>query len=206
MGLAAFFTDEAKQRTASAVQSVEARTSAEVVVAVRRVSGNYRASDYHVGFATMAVVVGYLLVAPELYSLGQMALEGVAAFAVGALLSAYVGPVRRLLLRESTLEANVQAAARAAFYELGISRTSGRNGILLFFSAFERRCAMVPDIGVDPAGLGEDYAAACSAIEEAARRLDFEAFVAAVERLGPPLGEAMPRQADDVNELPDEVS
>ncbi len=205
MSQAAFFAADARERAAEAVKAVEAQTSAEIVVAVRRVSGDYRATDYHVGFIGMAAVVGYMLVAPQLFSLGQMALDGIVAFVVGAALSANVAALRRVLLRKSTLAQNVSTAARATFYELGISRTTGRNGILVFVSAFERRAAVVPDIGVEPASLGEDYEAACRAIEEAAHNLDLAAFIAAVERLGPPLAQAMPRAEDDVNELPDEV-
>jgi putative membrane protein len=202
---AAFFGDDATSRAADAVKAVEMQTSAEVVVAVRPASGDYRATDYHVGFILMGVIVAYMLVAPQVFTLGTMALDGVIAFIVGALLSANVGPVRRLLLRKAKLDANVETAARATFYELGISRTSGRNGILVFVSAFERRCTVVPDIGVDLEAVGGDYEAACKAMDEAARKLDLESFLHAVEQLGPPLGKVMPREDDDVNELPDEV-
>jgi putative membrane protein len=153
----------------------------------------------------MGLVLAYMLVAPQVFSFGTMALDGVIAFGVGALLSANVGHVRRLLVRKAKLSANVEAAARATFYELGISRTSGRNGILVFVSAFERRCEVVPDIGVDLETVGEAYQAACRAMDEAAHKLDLEPFLAAVEQLGPPLGKAMPRDEDDINELPDEV-
>lgn len=205
MSQAAFFGDDARERAAAAVKAVEAQTSAEVVVAVRRVSGDYRATDYHLGFIATALVVGYMLVAPQIFTVGEIALDGVIAFAIGALLSANVAAVRRRLVKKKKLAENVDGAARATFYDLGISRTSGRNGLLVFVSAFERRCVVVPDIGVDTAALGESYRAACQAIDEAAERLDLDAFIAAVEKLGPPLAEAMPRAHDDVNELPDEV-
>jgi putative membrane protein len=205
MGQGAFFEDEAKKRAAAAVKSAEAQTSAEVVVAVRDRSGDYRAADYHVGFIAMGVVVAYMLVAPQVFTLAEMALDGLVCFAAGAFLSANLGLLRRLLVRNKTLAANVERAARATFYELGIGRTSGRNGILVFVSAFEHRCAVVPDIGVDPEILGPPYDEACRALEDAAKKLDLDAFLAAVESLGAALGKTMPRSADDVNELPDEV-
>jgi putative membrane protein len=205
MGQRAFFEDEAKKRAAAAVKAAEAQTSAEVVVAVRDRSGDYRAADYHIGFIAMALVVGYMLVAPQVFTLGEMALDGVLAFAASAFLSANVAQLRRLLIRDKTLAANVERAARATFYELGIGKTAARNGILVFVSAFERGCAVVPDVGVDPAQLGAPYEEACRSLAAAARRLDLDAFLQAVEQLGPALREAMPRQAGDVNELPDEV-
>lgn len=203
--MSAFFADETRQRAAGVVKAVEAHTSAEIVVAVRRASGHYRATDYHIGFIALGVVVGYMLVVPQLFSLGQIALNGLAAFALGALLSANVAPLRRLLIRRATLEGNVATSARAAFHELGMSRTSGRSGILVFVSTFERAAAVVPDIGIDPDALGDGYRDALAAIQEAARKQDLDAFFAAIETLGPVLAPSMPRAADDINELSDEV-
>lgn len=205
MGQAAFFKEEAKKRAAQTVKAVEAQTAAEIVIAVRKNAGDYRATDYHFGLLLLLLVVAYMLVAPQVFAVETIVTEGFGAFVLGALLSANVAPLRRLLLRASLLAKNVETAAHAAFYELGISRTSGRNGLLVFVSAFERRCAVVPDIGIAPAKLGKEYADAVLAIEAAARRADLDALLAAVEKLGPVLGKAMPRQADDVNELPDEV-
>jgi putative membrane protein len=205
MGLSAFFADEARQRASGTVKAVEAQTSAEIVVAVRRVSGNYRAADYHAGFVALGIVVGYMLIAPQLFSVGAIALNGVGAFVIGALLSANIAPLRRLLVRRKRLDADVQAAARAEFYSLGISRTSGRNGILVFLSTFERCAAVVPDIGIDTDALGDEYQQALTAIEAASRTLDLDAFLSAIESLGPALGKLMPRADDDVNELSDDI-
>jgi putative membrane protein len=109
------------------------------------------------------------------------------------------------LTRSSTLERNVQTAARGAFYDLGIARTSGRNGILVFVSVFERECVVLPDIGVDPTVFGSAYQNVVDGLRQAIRRRRVPAFRQALESLGPLLGAQMPRAADDVNELPDEV-
>lgn len=200
-----FFRDEAKRRTAAAVQVVEAQTSAELVVAVRRSSGDYRAAAYHLGLGAMGVTVGILLLVPQVFSVGAIALEGLTAFLVAVLLARNVDSLARLLVRRSRRQANVDQAARAAFYDLGISRTGGRNGILVFVSTFERKCAIIPDLGVDPTALGAPWQESCERLARAVRRPDLGAFIAALEGLGPILGAAMPRAEDDVNELPDEV-
>jgi putative membrane protein len=205
MGEAAFFRDDAKKRAAEAVKAVESATSAEVVIAVRRKSGDYRAASYHFGFVLMGVVFAYMLVSPRVYSFGAIALEGLAAFVVGAVVCASASPLRRLFVRPKTRAANVRAAGHATFYDLGISKTSGRNGILVFVSTFERTCAVVPDIGIDPEKLGPDWQTAQGAIAAAVGRADLDGFLEAVKGLGPVLGATMPRTADDVNELPDEV-
>ncbi len=200
-----FFSEAAKQSTAQSVRAVEARTSAEVVVAVRRRSGDYRAAGYHFGLFTGAAVVLYLLVTPELFSVGAIALDGALAFAAGLVLAFNVPPLLRLLARPKALEKSVQEAARVAFFDLGISRTSGRNGLLVFVSTFEQRCVVLSDIGVDVASLGAGYARALAAMNEAVEKRDLMAFERALEGLGPVLGARMPRLEGDVNELPDEV-
>ena len=200
-----FFQDAAKRRAASAVKAVESQTSAEVVIAVRRRSGDYRIVAYHFGFGLWAAVTLYLLVSPRVFSIGAIAIEGLVAFALGALTCANVEVLTRALTRKRACQSNVETAARAAFFDLGISRTQGRNGILVFVSTFERTLAVLTDVGIDEKALGDGWTDARRAIDDALRRVDFDAFVAAVERLGPVLGRVMPRAADDVNELPDEV-
>jgi putative membrane protein len=200
-----FFRDAAKQSTASSVKSVEARTSAEVVVAVRRRSGDYRVAAYHFGFFVGAAVVLYLLVAPRVFSVGDIALDGALGFGVGVALAYNVSALLRLLVREGPLAKSVAAAARVTFFDLGISRTSGRNGVLVFVSTFEQRALVLADVGVDVAALGPAWVAGCAALSDAVKRRDLAAFERALEGLGPVLGAVMPRSADDVNELPDEV-
>lgn len=200
-----FYKDEAKKRAAGAVKVVEAQTSAEVVVAVRRRSGDYRIAAYYFGFGAVAVMTLYMLVSPHVFSIGAIALDAVVAFVLGAILCRHVEMLSRALTRSATLTKNVETAARAAFFDLGISRTSGRNGILVFVSTFERTCAVLTDIGIDVAALGSEFKNGRDAMQSAIKRHDFDGFVAALESLGPVLGKAMPHMADDVNELPDEV-
>ncbi|MEI9940960.1 MAG: hypothetical protein WDO69_27395 [Pseudomonadota bacterium] len=200
-----FFSDEAKRATAASVRSAEAQTCAEIVVAVRKSSGRYGVLAYHFGLGLAAVIVSYLLLAPAVYSAFAIALDGIVAFALGSLLAANLDTVRRTLSRASTLEANVNSGARAAFFDLGIARTSGRNGMLVYASMFERRCVVLTDIGVNPARLGPRWTDSERDLAEAVKRRDLPAFQRAVARLGAVLCGAHPRSDDDVNELPDEV-
>jgi putative membrane protein len=200
-----FFKPEAQEAAASSVRSLEARTAAEVVVTVRRKSGDYRPAAYHFAFGVTALVVLYLLVTPEIYSVGAIALEAALSFALGLALALGFRPLLRLLVRARVLEQRVQDAAKVAFFDLGISRTTGRTGVLVFVSTFERRCAVLTDVGVDVASLGPEWSKACGALTRGVAARDFAAFRRALESLGPILGARLPRSADDVNELADEV-
>lgn len=200
-----FFREEAKQSTARSVKVVESQTAAELVVAVRRRSGDYRVAAYHWGFVFGGLVVLYLLITPELFSVGEIALDGALGFGFGLVLAFNVSAVLRWGVREKTLAQRVRDAAHAAFFDLGISRTIGRNGVLVFVSTFEQRALVVADIGVDTARLGPAWVEACAALSAAVKRRDVPEFETALERLGPILATTMPRDADDVNELADEV-
>jgi putative membrane protein len=207
MGNLSFTDKDAKTEVASAIRAIESATSAEVVVAVRARSGHYRHTDYLVGFAmSFAALLVFLFDSHE-FDIDWMPVDTLVAFALGTLLSAGLPPLRRVLTSRKLMRANVATAARAAFVELKISRTSGRSGILVFVSKFERRVEVVPDIGVDPAVLGAPFADAVGALDAALRaRGSFPKFLEALRSLGPVLGKALPRMADDVNELPDEPS
>lgn len=202
----AFFQQEAHERTAEVVAEVEGHTSAEVVVAVRRTSGYYRHADYLFGLVVGLGTLCALLFLPQEFALWTFPVDVAVGFVLGAVVSAHLDPLRRLLTRPERRQDNARRAARAAFWELGISRTTGRTGILVFFSMFERRVEVVRDIGVDIQPIAEEWHTAMQALQSAADRRDFERFIEALRALGPMLGKVLERSEDDVNELADGVN
>ena len=98
------------------------------------------------------------------------------------------------------ISARLRAAAREAFVDQGVSRTRRRTGILVYVSTFERRVEIVADIRVDTKLVDAEVRALAEAV---AHGPDLDAFVEALRRFGPALARALPRGADQVNELPD---
>jgi putative membrane protein len=200
-----FFLGESKSRVTATIRDVEAQTSAELVVAVKHTSGGYRDVDFLAGFAVSFAILSALLFLPVPFAVTAMPVDVVVGFLLGTLFTANAPPVRRLLLARRRREAAVRAAACVSFVDRGISRTKGRNGILIFVSTFERHVEVIADIGIDPPALGDSWRFAVAAMRQAVGSLDFDRFVEALRSLGPTLGAAMPHADDDVNELPDEV-
>ena len=128
-----FFGADAKERAARSVAAVEARTSAEIVLTVRPISGHYRHVDYLAGLLLAFVTLLLLLFLPQPFTVDSMPVDVLAAFAIGA-----VGaPTRRRCGGASSpklLDSSVRTAARAAFVDGGVTRTRGRTGILIFVS------------------------------------------------------------------------
>ena len=207
MSEASFHEERAKSDTRAAVREIESRTSAEIVVALRRISGRYRDADYLAGFFLALVTLMVMLFAEHDFPLLSFPASMATVFVAGAFSCSTIAPLRRALTRPSRRRADVAAAARAAVVDLNISRTRGRTGILVFVSLFEREVEIVTDIGVDPALLGEDWKRAVATLRASLEpRPVFDGFRAALLGLAPPLAQGMPRADDDVNELPDEVA
>jgi putative membrane protein len=200
----AFFDEATKAQAAEVVKGIEARTAAEVVVAVRRASGHYRHTDYLVGFALALVTLVAMLYLPPEFPLEAFPVDVALSFATGTAVSAVLPGLRRRLTASALQEAYVRMAARSTFVELGVSRTSGRTGILVFVSVFERRVEVVADVGVDAAALGSEWEAALARLSAAVASSESpEPFLEALQGLAAPLARVLPRSEDDVNELPD---
>jgi putative membrane protein len=199
-----FFEKKAKQRATAAIKTIESQTAAEVVVTLRHTSGNYRHVDYLFGFVISLVTLGVLLFSPVTFRLSAFPVDVTLAFVIGAVVCANVAPLRRALSSVRTRHANVRRAAREAFVDHGVSRCSGRWGVLVYVSMFERDVEVVPDLAIDPVSI-EGWHDAVAAMRAAVQRTDFDAFVTAMEKLGPALAKPFPHRDDDVNELPDEI-
>jgi putative membrane protein len=200
-----FLTDAAKAALLDAVRAVEARSAAEVVVAVRERSGSYLHADLIAGILAANLVLFYQLFSPWEFSLP---LIQVAPTGVGLLvgLATSITPwARRALTPRRTREAMVRTAARATFVEKGVTATRARTGILVYVAVLERTAEVVADVGVTKAMPAEAWRAATARVEEAAGAGDGLALADAVAALGDGLAAALPRAADDVNELADEV-
>ena len=207
MAEASFYEDRAKSETRKAVVEIEAQTSAEIVVAMRRVAGDYRAADYLFGFAFAVITLVVMLFTEFEFRLLAFPGGAIVAFLFGAMASAHVGPLRRALTLPSRRHAEVRRAAREAFVDLGVSRTSGRTGVLVLVALFEREVEIVADVGIDPASLGDEWTKAVASLRMAMEpKPSFDRFIERLRALAPPLHAALPRAIDDVNELPDEVA
>jgi putative membrane protein len=134
-----------------------------------------------------------------------MPLDILVGFALGYGVSRLVPPVRRVFVPRAKRRAAVDMAAKAAFVDLGVTRTTGRTGVLVFVSIFEQMVIIVCDIGVTKeAQRATDEVQ--GVLEGALTRSSMRAFAEALEGLGPRFAPSMARSADDVNELPDEVA
>ena len=202
-----FLTEAAKQALSDAVRDVESRCSAELVVAVRARSGFYLHADLIAGIlAALAGLLG-LLFSPWPFDLVWFVVDPLLAGALAAFLASRLPAVRRALTFQRVRRRQVETAARSTFVEKGVHATTGRTGILLYVSLLEQEAAVVHDLGIETLATTEGWRLAVEEIEEAVRRgEDGVALAALVRALGDVLAPALVRDADDVDELSNEVS
>ena len=198
----AFFDSGAKGRATAAIKTVEAQTSCEIVISVRHSCGSYRAADLTLGAVFAMTSLAVMIYSPRPFRSAAIPLDVAIAFGVGMLASWLLPALRRLLNGTARVRESVDSAAKTAFYDLGIAKTHRRQGILVFASMLEKRCKLVADVGVTATDV---LAKSEVALQQTIARRDFDAFVAAVEALGPLLGETLPHKEGDENELPDEM-
>ena len=201
-----FYLPEARAGVRAAIEAIESQTCAEIVVTVRRVSGDYRGADYLcASLVALATLVALLFTEHE-FSVLWMPVDVAVAWALGALASAKIAACRRLFAGRARMASAVRSGARAAFVDLGVSRTRARSGILVYVAMLERRVELVADVGVDVSKLGAPYEKAVATLDASVRGgSGVDAFLASLRDLGPLLAPSLPRADDDVNELPDEV-
>jgi putative membrane protein len=201
-----WLSDEARTKVRDRIVAIEKQTGAEVVVTVGLSSGHYRHADAFFGaLCSLAMLLFYLLFPEPLADDVSLAMV-VLSYPLGMLLCPAIPGLRRLLLRKRLLRANLQREARSRFVDQGISRTRARSGVLIYVSRFERGAEVVADIGIPVDAIGTPWKEATAALDLAARRGGVPAFLEAMDKLGELLAASVPRAADDVNELPDEVA
>jgi putative membrane protein len=201
-----FLHPSAKLRTSAAVVAIEARTAVEVVVAVRRRAARHIVTSLGFGVACGLASFVVMWFSPQIYDVWTMPIDIAVTVLLGAALGASVAPLRRVLTPKRFLLESAERAAKESFEALGIGKTRGRTGLLVYVALFERAVVLVPDAGVTAAGLGEALSGIRASLLAAVERRDLDGFLAALARLGPGCAEVLPRLAGDENELCDHVA
>jgi uncharacterized membrane protein len=117
------------------------------------------------------------------------------------------GEIRVHVTNQPTPE--VEAAARAQFEKLEMTKTALRNGVLIYVAPRSQKFAVIGDAGIHERcapTFWADIAAAMEADFRAGRFTD--GIVKGVQAAGDALARYFPREGTkaDVNELPDEVT
>lgn len=187
------------------VAKVERKTSAEIVVSVHPYSGNYRDVDYLIGGLVALLGLAFILFNPWTeHSHWILPVDLVLLAIAGAILSAGLPGMRRLLTSRRRRKQQVRDAAAVEFLRCSVGHTMERTGILLYLSVMERELDLIADIGIQ-AAIPDRYFRDCQTLLLSIpnARDPQQALLEGIEQMGIVLAKYLPPRVGDVNELPD---
>lgn len=193
-----------REAIAEAVRRAEARTAGEIVVVIERAASSYRNVPVVMAL-TLALFAPWPLL--SLTTISAQRIFMIQLFCAVVLLAVLLwygrggrfvpGFVKRPRAHEAALR---EFAAR------GLTRTSGRTGVLLYVALQERYAEIIADSGIDGLVDQETWRGIIEPLLLAAReeRLT-EGLIAAVDAVGAVLAQHVPPVPGDVDELPNKV-
>ncbi len=201
-----FFTAAERERIRAAVAAAEATTSGEIATMVVERSDGYHEAE------TLGAVLCAALVALVM----AVASHHVTIWSYIPLVFLLFFPARWVIFRTPALQRPfigwrrlhkaVRDRAVRAFYEKGLYRTRHETGILIFISLFERKVWILGDRGINARIPAESWRHLARTLTEGLREgRACDALCAVIASCGAELTRHFPREADDVNELPDEI-
>ncbi len=102
---------------------------------------------------------------------------------------------------------NPKATARKVFDSLGMRKTALRNGVLFYLSVEDRKFVILGDDGIYHKVPADFWDGVTGLVLDHFRQGQYaDGLVAGIEKAGEKLALYFPRQADDVNELANDIS
>jgi putative membrane protein len=201
-----------------AVAQAEAITSAEIVPVVATSSGRYDRAEDMVGlwFGVIALAIAWFAWpeferehgswnhVPKWVDLVALVVSTVVGFVIGAAIASRVGWLRRLFTHKKMMREEVESRAGRVFFDARVHHTDTRGGLLIYVSLFERQAMLLADAAITERVGQPKIDALCKQLTDHLRRGSLStALCETIAAAGNELSKTLPRQADDVNELPD---
>lgn len=110
-------------------------------------------------------------------------------------------------IEEHCPDADVMERAKMVFGELGLHTTKEQNGVLLYLAHQDRKFAVLGDKGINEKVPADFWESTKEKLRAHFKKNEFtEGLCKGIEEAGLQLKKFFPYQADDINELPDDVS
>ncbi len=188
------------------IAKVERASTGELAVVVLERSDDHPQATWIAALCT--AIGGALAVVPHLAVEHPSALLALLFIfgAIGFVAARTLPGLRRYFVSHARAHEMAEEQALQEFARLGMHRTSGRTGVLILVSLFERCVIVLGDDGIHAKVTDEHWLAVNRAILDGVReRTLADGLRAGIQKAGGVLAEHFPRSGDDVNELPDHL-
>ncbi|HEY8375720.1 MAG TPA: hypothetical protein VIK91_04485, partial [Nannocystis sp.] len=143
-----FFADDGKGALRRAIEAFEAKSAAELVIAVRPASARWAHAPVLVGAAAAMLTLAFMLYGEPAFGIPWFLIDPLLAGIVVGWLARRSELLARVLTPRAWREEAVQRAARASFLDHGVHETRGRTGVFVYISMTERAAVVLADLGV----------------------------------------------------------
>lgn len=199
-----FLTEAGEKELDAAVAAIESVSAAEVVIAIRPHARHSLVQHGIVGIVSAIAMLAFALYSPIPFSLWQILVVPIFAGVVGALAVEAFPPLYRFVQPDWVRHEHVREAAYATFVEQGIHSTRDRTGILVYIAVRERMVEIVADLAVVHK-IGIEVLAAWAGQIEGVLPQGATAVGKQLATFADELASALPRRADDTDELANAV-
>ncbi len=198
------FNDLFQKKLLDAVEKIESRSHAEIIVAIAPRSAPYQYVNLWAGAILTFAVFSFLMFAPIDFGTLYIYAGTLYAFAAGYLAMSGIPALKRAIIGQKKLTDQVELKARAFFQKAGINETGDRIGILIYFSFYEKQVLILPDRGAKKSIPPEELEKLHSEfLKVFSARHSSIAIIESLEESAGFFGKFIPRTNDDMNELPD---
>jgi putative membrane protein len=197
------YTEQDRSQIADAVAEVEKRTNAELVTVLAAHSGDY---GHHA--IAVAAIAALLLSAPlVLWQPSIVVVLSVQLALFCVLIAVFRIPaIAQRIIPRHIGHWHASNMARRQFLEQGLHHTNGETGVLIFVSEAERYVEILADRGVSAHVDDVRWQAIVDRfVDNVKRNRVVLGFVEAIAECGDVLAEAVPKRADNPNELPNRL-
>lgn len=198
-----FFSANEKRRIEAAVQQAEKSTSGEIVPMVVGAAYDYPRSEI-IGGGFFALALASLI---SWWWWNASLWAFLPAFLLLYLpckwLVRFVPALKKRLITEAEIDAEVEEKALVSFVEQGLHHTRDNTGILILICLFEHRVEVLADRGINALVPKDTWQEIVAIVTDGLRRGQAcDALCRAIDRCGEILAEQFPVREDDTDELP----
>ena len=197
------FGEQARNEIADAIAEVERHTSAELVTVLAA-----RSDDYLHHAMAWAAIAALLFSAPLVFLQPNVFVVLFAQLAIfcALVLLFRIPAIARRLIPKHIGHWRASNMARRQFLENGLHHTKNETGVLIFVSEAERYVEIIADRGVSAHVDDSRWQAIVDRfVANVQRKRVASGFVQAIGECGEILAEAVPKNADNPNELPNRL-
>lgn len=198
-------TNTDKEKISNIIKKVELKTSGEFVPVILNNSDHYPAAHYRLALilsGALSICTYYFLDLTDPIILLWASLAGL----LTGYLIAFIPFIKRIFTTKDEINEETYQRALQAYFELGVTHTKQRTGVMIFLTLLEKKVFILADAGINEV-VAKDYwndqvAILINSLKQGDVVTGMEKVI---EQIGEKLKENFPISSDDENELSNEL-